>query len=204
MVYAQPKICPGEWDTQTSLGFWYTNRSPNLSQTTRPYNNQLKKKKRTSRIVDFAIPTDHWIKLRENEKKDKYLDLARESKKPWNMVVTVIPIVIGALGTFSKGLEDLGIGRRIEITSRLQPCWDRPEYWEETGRREETFCHSDYSKKRKEKQQRIFQAKNCAQEDLHMAKKGKPQERNGIFYSSTKQCQLYKSENWKYAKKWFV
>ena len=43
MVYAQPKICPGEWDPQTLLGFWDTNWSPNFGQTTRPYNNQQKR-----------------------------------------------------------------------------------------------------------------------------------------------------------------
>ena len=26
MVYAQPSIYPGEWDVQTPLGFWDTNR----------------------------------------------------------------------------------------------------------------------------------------------------------------------------------
>ena len=36
---------------------------------------------RAFKIVDFAIPADHRIKLKENEKKDKYLDLARELKK---------------------------------------------------------------------------------------------------------------------------
>ena len=36
---------------------------------------------------------------------DKYLDIARELKKLWNMKVTFIPIVIGALGTVTKGLE---------------------------------------------------------------------------------------------------
>ena len=40
-----------------------------------------KKKKRTCKIVDFAVPADHRIKLKEFEKKDKYLDLARELKK---------------------------------------------------------------------------------------------------------------------------
>ena len=40
MVYAQPRICPGEWDTQSPLGFWDTNGSPNLDQTTRPYYNK--------------------------------------------------------------------------------------------------------------------------------------------------------------------
>ena len=45
------------------------------------------------KIVDFAVPADHRINLKESEKKDKYLDLARESKKLWNMKVTVEPIV---------------------------------------------------------------------------------------------------------------
>ncbi len=34
----------------------------------------------------------------------KYLDLARELKKLWNMQVTIIPIIIGAFGTVTKGL----------------------------------------------------------------------------------------------------
>ena len=40
-----------------------------------------KKKKRICKIVDFAVPADHRINLKETEKKDKYLDLARELKK---------------------------------------------------------------------------------------------------------------------------
>ena len=40
-----------------------------------------KKKKRSCKIVDFAVPADHRIKLKESEKKDKYIDLARELKK---------------------------------------------------------------------------------------------------------------------------
>ena len=66
--------------------------------------------------MDFAVPADHRVKLKEGEKKEKYLDLARELKKLWNMKVTVIPIVIGALGTVTKGLvqglEDLEIRGR--------------------------------------------------------------------------------------------
>ena len=55
-----------------------------------------KKKKRTWKIVDFAGPADYRIKLKEWEKKDKYLDLARELKTLWNMKVTIIPIVINS------------------------------------------------------------------------------------------------------------
>ena len=55
------------------------------------------------------------VKLKESEKKNNYLALARELKKLWNMKVTVIPIVVGALGTVTKvlvkGLEELEIKR---------------------------------------------------------------------------------------------
>ena len=109
MVCAQPRICAREWDAQTPLGFRETNRPPNLCQTTRFYNNQQKKKKRkkkkrTCRIVDFAVPANYRVKLKEWEKRDKFHDLARELKKLWNMKVTIIPIVIDALGTVTKGL----------------------------------------------------------------------------------------------------
>ena len=68
--------------------------------------------------MDFAVPSDHRIKLKQCEKKDKYHDLARELKKLLNMKITIVPIVIGALGTITKGLlkglEDLGVGGRVE------------------------------------------------------------------------------------------
>ena len=77
-----------------------------------------KKKERICKIVDFAVPADHRINLKESEKKDMYLDLARELKKLWNMKVTIVPIVIGALGTITKGLlkglEDLEVGGPVE------------------------------------------------------------------------------------------
>ena len=86
-----------------------------------------KKKKRICKIVDFAVPADHRINLKESEKKDKYLVLARELKKLWNMKVTIVPIVIGALGTVTKellkGLEDLEVSGRVEtiqITALLR------------------------------------------------------------------------------------
>ena len=54
--------------------------------------------------MDFAVPADHRVKMKENEKRYKYLDLAGEMKKVWNMKVTMIQVVIGALGTTPKGL----------------------------------------------------------------------------------------------------
>ena len=47
--------------------------------------------------MDFAVPADHRVKLKENEKRDKYLDFT--GKKLRNMKETVIPI-----GTVTKRL----------------------------------------------------------------------------------------------------
>ena len=102
IVFAQPRICSGKWDAQTSLGFWDTNRSLNLGQTTWPGDNQ--QKKRTCQIVDFAILADYMVKLKEGKKKDNYLDFTRELKILRNMTVIVIPLVIGTLGTVTKEL----------------------------------------------------------------------------------------------------
>ena len=87
-------------------------KTDNLIPARKPDLIIINKKKRTCKIVDFAE------KLKEWEKKDKYPDLARKLKKLWNMQVTIIPIVIGAFGTVTKGLlkglEDLEIGGRVE------------------------------------------------------------------------------------------
>ena len=68
--------------------------------------------------MHLTVPADPRVKLKENEKKDKYLDLARELKKLWNMKETVIPIITGAPGTVNngliKGMEDLEIRGREE------------------------------------------------------------------------------------------
>ena len=100
------------WDFNIQTDHLIPARRPDLT------NLQKKKKRRICKIADFAVPADHRINLKEFEKKDKYLDLARELKNLWNMKVTIVPIVIGAFGTIIKGLfkglEDLEVGGRIE------------------------------------------------------------------------------------------
>ena len=93
-------------------------RTDHLIPARRPDLIIINKRKRICKIVDSAVPADHRINLKESEKKDKYFDLARELKKLWNMKVTIVPIVIGALDTVTKGLlrglKDLEVGRRVE------------------------------------------------------------------------------------------
>ena len=59
------------WDFEISNGM------PYLDQTTRLSNSQ--QKQRTNRSVDFGVQADLEVKLTEVEKRENYIDLARES-----------------------------------------------------------------------------------------------------------------------------
>ena len=64
------------------------------------------------------------------------------------MKMTVMPIVVGALGTVPKNLEkrlgEVDIRRKIYI---IHDCRDQIEYSEESWRPEENSFLSDYSEK---------------------------------------------------------
>ena len=96
--------------------------------------------------MGFAGGADSRVKLKESEKRDKHCDLAGGLKNLWNIKVTVIPILIGALGTVIKrliqGLEDLEIRGRVEsiyATVLLRSV--------RIPRRVLKTCHSDSSEK---------------------------------------------------------
>ena len=104
-------------EIQTSLQFWDTNGSAYFCKIVKK-KKKKKKRERTWWILYFAVPTDHMAKIKESEKRDKELNLARKLKKLWNIKVTVILIVIGALGTVIKelvhGRENLEIRGQVE------------------------------------------------------------------------------------------
>ena len=60
----------------------------------------------------------------------------------------IIPIIIGAFGTVTKGLlkglEDLEVGRQMETLQTIT-LLRTTEYSEESWRLEETCCHSNAS-----------------------------------------------------------
>ena len=69
-------------------------------------------------------------KPKEDEKLDKYLNFSRDLKKLWNMKMTVIPIVVRALGTVPKNMakkfHELEIRERNHtIQTTAQPKSDR-------------------------------------------------------------------------------
>ena len=85
--------------------------------------------------MDFAFLGDHRVKLKKKQKKntkkqkqktkqkiDKYLDFARELKTMKHKM-TVIPIVIGALGAVTKGLV-----KGLEELGNKRTSGDHPNY----------------------------------------------------------------------------
>ena len=65
--------------------------------------------------MNFAVLADHKLKLKEYEKRDKYLELAGEWKKLWNVKVTIIPIVIDALGPIYQPLRSSRIWHKVNF-----------------------------------------------------------------------------------------
>ena len=55
--------------------------------------------------IDFTIPYDTRVDNKEIEKIEKYLNLARELKKVWDIKVAVVLLVVEALGKPPKALE---------------------------------------------------------------------------------------------------
>lgn len=81
-IFAKSRIYPREQNTENSLGFWYSSRSPNLGQRI------VLNEKNMS--VDFAILEDYRVNLKESEKMDKYFNF---TSSMWNMTVTVVLVI---------------------------------------------------------------------------------------------------------------
>ena len=99
------------WEFEIQLGHPIPTRIPDLILI----NN---KKKRTCQQLDFAVPADRRVKIKESEKTVKYLDIVRKPLKLWNMIMTVIPTVVGALGTVCIGQSKRLRNWRSEEESR--------------------------------------------------------------------------------------
>ena len=48
-------------------------------------------------MENIAVLADHIVNLNKSEKKDKFVDLAREIKRLWNRKITVMPIITRAI-----------------------------------------------------------------------------------------------------------
>jgi len=75
-----------------------------LIEARRPDIVLVNKETKECQIIDIAIPGDTRVEKKEEEKIDKYHELAFEVGRLWEVRAKVIPIVIGALGTITSRL----------------------------------------------------------------------------------------------------
>ena len=76
----------------------------------------VQKHKNFCQVIDFAGPYNGRVQNKELEKIEHCQDLARESRKIWNMKNKVIPLVIFALGTSPIRNCSKEIGIETQIT----------------------------------------------------------------------------------------
>ena len=63
-------------------------------------------KNRDVLIIDVAVPGDGRVVGKEREKRERYMFLAEEIKRLWNVRARVVPVVIGCLGCLGPSLKD--------------------------------------------------------------------------------------------------
>ena len=56
-------------------------------------------------IIDFSVPWEKNVRIKENEKVRKYSPLAREVRRMHKVSTKVVPIFVGSLGIVSSRLE---------------------------------------------------------------------------------------------------
>ena len=72
----------------------------------------VNKKRRTFKIIDFAVPGDTSTYAKEEEKIEKYQDLRRKLQKIWNVRLKIISLIVVSLGAIPKQF-----GNRLKETS---------------------------------------------------------------------------------------
>ena len=72
----------------------------------RPDITLIDKQSNTVKFIDIAIPGDCRIKQKVIEKKEKYTDLCIRVQRMWSSATIVVPVVIGALGSVPRDLEE--------------------------------------------------------------------------------------------------
>ena len=74
--------------------------------------------------MDFAIPMDHHVKEKEEEKIEKCMDLAAEVRRQFRVKTVIVPIFLGALGT-----APAKIPKSLEKFETEDVIRNRRRYW---------------------------------------------------------------------------
>ena len=55
--------------------------------------------------MDFAVPANHIVQMKESEEINKYLDLVRDLKNLRSKKLTMIAMIVDTLGTVTKDMQ---------------------------------------------------------------------------------------------------
>ena len=91
----------------------------------------VNKSEQTCQIIDEVISVDTAVREKEEEKIEKYQDLARELGKMRKVKAKILPVVIGELGTVPRRLESflscMGVNTPVELIQKTTllgaGCW---------------------------------------------------------------------------------
>ena len=64
------------------------------------------KKDKTCLLIDKTVPFDTNTSVKITEKLNKYTDLEIEVEQMWGLKTTTVPVVMGALSTIKKDMEN--------------------------------------------------------------------------------------------------
>ena len=104
----------------------YSIRTDRVIPTHRPDFTRVDKTNIKVSLIDVAVPRDSKADQKEQERRDKYQDLRIDSRRLWDKLVEIVPIIIGTLGTMpkslKKNLEKLGADVAPGCCRRVR-CW---------------------------------------------------------------------------------
>ena len=87
----------------------------------------IDRKKKLWTIIDFSVPNDKNVEVKEKEKIEHYRKLAEKVRKMYHVKTKIIPIIVGALGVQSVNLEgylkelDMSyVKRSLQVSARCR------------------------------------------------------------------------------------
>ena len=90
----------------------------------RPDTVVMEKNTKKCLIIDVACPVNNNLILNRNEKLDNYSELQLEIARMWGKETSIVPIIIGALGSIPNDLEcdlnKLGISYNVGTANILR------------------------------------------------------------------------------------
>jgi hypothetical protein len=100
----QHRVEPSMENEKAKLLWDFNIYTDHVIEARRPDIVLVRKESKECLVIDIAVPGDVRVERKEDEKIEKYRDLCRELKRLWGVRCSVVPVVVGALGTIPRRL----------------------------------------------------------------------------------------------------